>query len=313
MSAENDENRESPSKRPKIDDGRIGVLPLTASRSRGPLHSLENNIDMDMTASINPSASSISHIVTTNDERAMTAEEGEERTADRRAMNTMEQVLLNTLQLRAHQEEATRVSAHITSDIKHTLHSLLDMSAVNRHILSKAIAEMSASNNNSVRLYDPQDTLTVYNTVFWEGPVIISADLHVQWTASSKDMSAFAHYKMEAGFATRSAYMETQPASQQHPDGTGLEEKIKDWTMTALNRYTIQEVITSKSVGPLTATGCPCIPQFMPVPAQHDMAARCRSRRMAQDFLLHIRHEIFNRPLSEVRSVRIFAGFNVHH
>ncbi|PIC50139.1 hypothetical protein B9Z55_000116 [Caenorhabditis nigoni] len=123
-----------------------------------------------MTASINPSASSISHIVTTNDERAMTAEEGEERTADRRAMNTMDQVLLNTLQLRAHQEEATRVSAHITSDIKHTLHSLLDMSAVNRHILSKAIAEMSASNNNSVRLYDPQDTLTVYNTVFWKVP-----------------------------------------------------------------------------------------------------------------------------------------------
>ncbi|PIC36115.1 hypothetical protein B9Z55_015228 [Caenorhabditis nigoni] len=94
------------------------------------------------------------------------------------------------------------------------------MSAVNRHILSKAIAEMSASNNNSVRLYDPQDTSP--SITLSSGKVQSSFRLTFTYNGPlAQGHVRFRPLQNGAGFATRSAYMETQPASQQHPDGTG--------------------------------------------------------------------------------------------
>ncbi|CAO4366541.1 unnamed protein product [Caenorhabditis nigoni] len=58
----------------------------TARGIRSPLSSSENNIEHVQTASVADTASSTSNIFNTTEERAMTAEEEEEKTArDRRA------------------------------------------------------------------------------------------------------------------------------------------------------------------------------------------------------------------------------------
>ncbi|CAO4372281.1 unnamed protein product [Caenorhabditis nigoni] len=86
MSAENQENRGLPTKKAKFGDGSVGMTEKTARGIRSPLSSSENNIEHVQTASVADTASSTSNIFNTTEERAMTAEEEEEKTArDRRA------------------------------------------------------------------------------------------------------------------------------------------------------------------------------------------------------------------------------------
>ncbi|CAO4367576.1 unnamed protein product [Caenorhabditis nigoni] len=85
MSAENQENRGLPTKKAKFGDGSVGMTEKTARGIRSPLSSSENNIEHVQTASVADTASSTSNIFNTTEERAMTAEEEEEKTArDRR-------------------------------------------------------------------------------------------------------------------------------------------------------------------------------------------------------------------------------------
>ncbi|PIC35047.1 hypothetical protein B9Z55_015827 [Caenorhabditis nigoni] len=87
MSAENQENRGLPTKKAKFGDGSVGMTEKTARGIRSPLSSSENNIEHVQTASVADTASSTSNIFNTTEERAMTAEEEEEKTArDRREL-----------------------------------------------------------------------------------------------------------------------------------------------------------------------------------------------------------------------------------
>ncbi|CAO4367681.1 unnamed protein product [Caenorhabditis nigoni] len=104
MSAENQENRGLPTKKAKFGDGSVGMTEKTARGIRSPLSSSENNIEHVQTASVADTASSTSNIFNTTEERAMTAEEEEEKTArDRRA----ERPVLYSLMRRTNTQTAT--------------------------------------------------------------------------------------------------------------------------------------------------------------------------------------------------------------
>ncbi|CAO4386911.1 unnamed protein product [Caenorhabditis nigoni] len=316
MTAEEQENSGMPPKRPKLAVGGVGSKEKTARGSHSPLSSFENIIETDQSAPIGNSAPPTSYIFNVIEERARTAEEGGEKSADRDVNDRLFQLLTDVLTLGRNQHYITHKSARVTAEVEKAIERIQQHTVRFHTDLADKMKVMSAHNQSRpIRFLNPNDDLSVRSIVFWEGYEIVSADLKVEWTG--RHLTAFADFFLEAGFATKLAHVEGLTASRpaQHPfaNETELNTKIEAWNMSAQDRYVIQVLVDNKQNGPLGATGCQCIAKYMPATAHHDRASECRSRRLAQDFYLHLKHKMLNRPLSDVRSLRMLAGAYVCH